>query len=141
MSWLDPITPDPGAGTIAAELVALVNEFRAAGVPATADPDLILPLLAELGAGVLVSAPKTELPYLSGVQVQATVTVYLAGNPPAGWAQWVPIWNALPVAMRTVGAGIAEPVELTVANVSLPAMRLTTQRTFQATELTLLGAR
>jgi len=134
MTFLEPITPDPGMGSIASEQLELVNELRAAGVPATADPDLVLAMVAETGVGALVGPPEAQMPYLSGAELNTDVPVHLVGNPPGGWAQWVPVWAAQPAAMRVTDSP-GRPVALTIGSQTLPGVRFTAARTFHAPEL------
>ena len=116
---------------IADAMAGLVGELAGAGVPATADPDIVMATIAEQGTVALVGPPITRLVGMAGV-VELEFPISLTVNPPGNYADWLAGWAALPAAMFTAGANEARVVVVTLnPSAVLPAYRFTCTRSYR----------
>jgi len=130
MSWTDPNPPDPTWGVVTTELRDVVNELRAAGIPATDDPDLVQTMLADEGWGALVAPPTTTVVSM-GLTLALEVPVHLVTVPPGKHEHWRLLWDALPAFMATLGEP-ATPVALSMGGTSAyPGYQTMTARTVE----------
>lgn len=115
---------------VVGELVASLEEE---GVPATADPTLVMAIIAEQGMVALVAPPTATWVGLGG-RMDLEVPVHFACRPPGGLTDWEPLWNVLPAAMRVCRAE-ARPVGLLIGDQTLPAYLMESPQTFYPAEL------
>lgn len=103
----------------------LLAALDAAGVPATADPDTVAPLIASRGAVAYVQPPEVESRTLSrGMRLLTGIA--LLGAPPGGLAQLGPVWDQLGAVMDTAAARTARLETATVGGVTYPGYRIDT---------------
>ena len=101
----------------------MVAALVAAGVPATAEPDLLPQLVAAHSAAALVMPPAVEHRTLSGA-MRLLADVHLVGAPPGGRAQLAPVWDHLGAAMGALTVGDATVTPLTLGGVTFPGYLL-----------------
>lgn len=113
------------SGAITTVMAELADALGAAtGLPATTDPEKVLPTLAETGACVLVGPPVARLAGISG-RLDLEIPVHLACLPPGSWADFMPVWDALPAALNVCGPTDTRPVALSVGEAIVPAYSMT----------------
>lgn len=110
-----------------ADLVAALTML---GIPATSEPELVLPNISEAGMCALVGPPTVRLQGLSGA-LDMDIPVHIACAPPGGYTQFVPVWERLPSAMAVFGQSEGRPVGLPVGDQILPAYQFTVTTTVQ----------
>lgn len=126
-SWTGFTLGDPGA--IWAELLAINADLGMVGVPAVPNPDDMLALLAEAGAGALVGVPTVARPTIQRGVIELDVPVHIAAKPPAGVASMQLLWALLPRCIDVLRPWVpAEPEPLTVGTVTVPAYLIRTRR-------------
>ena len=103
-----------------------LGALAAAGVAATADPDLVGQMVAAHGAVAVVLPPEVEGRSMGG-SLDARLDVMLLGAPPGGLAQFQAIWDSLLPTMDALH--IAEAVRATFAfgRLTYPGYLLSTQ--------------
>lgn len=118
------------SGLVTEALGELVAEFQAAGIPATSDPDVIHGIVSGAGLCALIAVPAARLMGL-GKRLDLEIPVNVACNPPGGYSDWLPVWEALPKILEICGKAEARPIALNIAGGPvLPAYRLTAIRSY-----------
>lgn len=105
----------------------LVAAITAAGVPATASPDIVLAKAAQVPVMAYVDAPTVE-GITTGGGVALTIPVHLIVRPPGGRDELTHAWDVLPGLIRLLHCtDPAQPGTVTVADKQLPGYNLTTR--------------
>lgn len=110
------------------EAQAIVDALVAAGVPATADPGLIVPLVTQEGSAALVGPPGVATVRLDG-GMGLEFPIHLTGNAPGNLADFEALWSALELAMPALHQrGEVLTGTITIGDLVLPTYELTAHR-------------
>ena len=107
---------------------AALAALAAAGVHATADPDLIGQLVAAHKCAAIILPPEVAGRALGGA-LDLRLDVMVLGAPPGGLTQFKAVWDALPAAMDALRIPEAVRATFTIGRLAYPGYLLTTTQT------------